>query len=228
MSRKPKARRPRLRSYVCLLLAGFILIVAANVTGLYAQRNPQTKATQAGQSTVVVDALKTSFGSAIEAANKFRPFYLTGDFNGDGAQDIIIVAHIKGQRSELESDVKVYNPFERPKAIYPADPRATPTLALAIIHGSRPGWQTPPALEKFLLFGQTPILILNHARLISREAQDKKDLMELKKKSAKRRGDDWPPLAAKGDAIMLGTEATDSILYWNGKTYRWEEAAGGE
>src|SRR6185295_11592981 len=145
---------------VCLLLAGFVLVVAANVSGLYAQRNPQTKA-QSSQSAVVVEALKTSFGSALEAANKFKPFYLTGDFNGDGAQDIVIVTHIKGQRSGLESDVKIYNPFERPKAIYPADPAATPTLALAIIHGSRPGWQTPPALEKYLLFGQSPVLILN-------------------------------------------------------------------
>jgi hypothetical protein len=212
---------------VCFLLTGFVFVVE-DARSLSGQRNPQTKPSQAGQSAVVAGVLKASFGSALEAANKFKPYYLTGDFNGDGAQDILIVTRIKGQQSELESDVKIYNPFERPKAVYPTDPAANPTLALAIIHGSRPGWQTPPALEKFLLFGSSPVLILNHSRLVSSEVQDKQSLMELKKKSARRRGDDWPPLAAKGDGILLGTEATDSILYWTGKNYRWEEAAGGE
>ena len=212
-----------------LLLVSSFLIATPGALGISAKATGQSTGSQARPSTAaVVGALKKSFGSALEAANKFKPFYLTGDFNGDGSQDILIVAHLKGQRSELESDVKIYNPFERPKAIYPADPSANPTLALAIIHGSAPGWQTPPALEKFLLFGSSPVLILNHSRLISTETQAKQDLMELKKKSAKRRGDDWPPPAAKGDSIVLGTEATDSILYWNGKNYRWEEAAGGE
>ncbi|HEV7683055.1 MAG TPA: hypothetical protein VGO68_13080 [Pyrinomonadaceae bacterium] len=154
---------------------------------------------------------------------------MTGDFNGDGARDILVVVRIKGSRTELAPDVKIYNPFERPKAIYPEDPATNPTLALAVIHGSKPGWQTPPALETFLLFGQTPILILNYSRAASSEAADQKGLMELlTKRSTKYRGDGWPPATAKGDSIVLGTEATDSILYWNGKTYRWEEAAGGE
>jgi hypothetical protein len=216
-------------SSLLLLLAGSFLIASPGALGISAKATAESIGSQPRPSTAtVVGALKKSFGSALEAANNFKPFYLTGDFNGDGAQDILIVTHLRGQRGELESDVKLYNPFARPKAIYPADPIANPTLALAIIHGSAPGWQTPPALEKFLLFGSSPVLILNHSRLISTETQAKLDLMELRKKSAKRRGDDWPPLAAKGDSIVLGTEATDSILYWNGKNYRWEEAAGGE
>jgi hypothetical protein len=173
--------------------------------------------------------VKISFGSAVEVVTAFSPYYLVGDFNGDAAQDILVVVRIKGPRTELAADVNLFNPFERPKALYPANPTANPTLALAIIHGSRPGWQTPPALGKFLLFGETPILILNYGRVISAGAQDRKGLMELlRKRSAKFRADGWPPAAAKGDSIVLGTEAIDSILYWNGKNYRWEEAAGGE
>ena len=213
---------------VFLLLVIFVLTLAANALALSAQTKAQRKANQPSQS-ALRQVLQTSFGSAVEAVTAFKPFYLTGDFNGDGAQDILIVVRIKGPRTELAGDVKVYNPFERPKANYPADPSANPTLALAIIHGSRPGWQTPPALEKFLLFGETPILILNYARVTTSEPQDKKDLMQLLKKGSTRfRGDGWPPAAAKGDSIVLGTEAIDSILYWNGKNYRWEEAAGGE
>jgi len=165
----------------------------------------------------------------VEPVTAFKPYYLTGDFNRDGAQDVLIVVRIKGPRAELTPGVNIYNPFGRPKAVFPSDPIANPTLALAIIHGSQPGWQTAPALEKFLMLGETPVLILNYSRVTSTELQDKKNLMELLgKRSTKFRGDGWPPAAAKGDSIVLGTEATDSILYWNGKNYRWEEAAGAE
>lgn len=214
-------------SRIILLVVAFGLL-AANTQTVSAQQKPQNKTPPLSVATIS-DSLKKSFGSAVEATTTFKPYYLTGDFNGDGAQDILVVVRLKGSRSELAPDVKIYNPFERPKAIYPEDPAANPTLALAVIHGSRPGWQTTPALEKFLLFGQTPLLILNYSRAVSSEAANKKGLMELlTKRSTKHRGDGWPPATAKGDSIVLGTEATDSILYWNGEAYRWEEAAGGE
>lgn len=205
-----------------------VVLLANNVCSLSGQTKTQTKASQLSQTTLK-NMLQTSFGSAVEPVSAFKPYYLTGDFNGDRAQDILIVVRIKGTRAELASDVTLYNPFERPKAVFPTNPSANPTLAFAIIHGSKPGWQTPPVLEKFLLLGETPILILNYGRAINTTPGDTNALMELlKKRSTKFRADGWPPAAAKGDAIMLATEATDSILYWNGKNYRWEEAEGGE
>lgn len=204
------------------------LLVAGSAAGLTAQTIAPKKASPS-HTAMLAEVLRTSYGSTVEAATSFKPFYLSGDFNGDEAQDILVVVRITGPRGNLPGDVKPYNPFERPKAVFPADPTANPTLALAIIHGSRPGWQTPPALEKFLLFGESPVLILNYGRITNAGPQDREHLMELMKKRAKRRaGDEWPPPAAKGDSIVLATEATDSILYWNGKNYRWEEAAGGE
>jgi hypothetical protein len=87
----------------------------------------------------------------------------------------------------------------------------------------------PPAAEKFLLVGQSPVLILNYSRVATGDPDAVKTLIELLGKRSRRLRDlGWPPTAAKGDAIILGTEATDSILYWNGKTYRWQEAEGGE
>lgn len=216
---------PFIGGRVFLLL---VLLLTVYEQQLSAQTKTQPKAPQFSPATIK-DTLKTSFGTAVEPVTAFTPYYLTGDFNGDGAQDILVVVRIKGPRAELGTEVNLYNPFERPKAVYPADPSTKPTLALAIIHGSKSGWQTPPALEKFLLLGETPLLILNYGRITSGGPQDRTGLMELlRKHSTKSRADRWPPAAAKGDSIVLGTEATDSILYWNGKNYRWEEAAGGE
>lgn len=224
MPRQLKAERSLVGGSVCLLLVGFIL--AGNATDLFAQTTRQTKSSQTGKSAAVA-ALKTSFGSSLEAVTGFKSFYVTGDFNGDGAQDILIVVRIKGQRADLPVDVKVYNPFERPKAVFPADPLASPTLAFAIIHGAKTGWQTSPAAEKFLLFGGSPILILQYGRSLS-EPDTTGGLELLRKGSTRYRWAGWPLSSAKGDSIVLGTEATDSILYWSGKNYHWEEAAGGE
>lgn len=202
-----------------LLLACSIFIVAYTPS-LTAQTTLQTKV---GQAAAVTDALKTSFGSALEVVKEFKPFYLAGDFNGDGAQDVVIVVRIMGRRSGLPPDVKVLNPFHRTdKPAFPADPAAKPTLAFAVIHGTKAGWKTSQPAGKFLLVGESPILILENDRASGRP-EDAKGLMEIISKRGKRRGATSPPAAAKGDSILLGTEATESILYWNGRTYRWEE-----
>src|SRR5258705_11831312 len=154
----------RFKGQVSFLL--LVVLLASNASSLFAQTKTQRKADQPSQSSLR-ETLQKSFGSAVESVTTFKPFYLTGDFNGDGAQDILMVVRIKGPRAELASDVTLYNPFERPKAVFPANPSANPTLAFAIIHGSKPGWQAPPALEKFLLLGQTPILTLNYGRSIN-------------------------------------------------------------
>jgi hypothetical protein len=204
------------------------IVVALSASGLIAQtRDP--KKVPPGQTAAVAEVLRTSYGSTVEAVTAFKPYYVLGDLNGDGGEDIVIAVRIKGQRNDLPADVKIYNPFERPKAVWPADPAATPTLALAIIHGGKANWKTAPPLEKYLLFGQSPVLILNYGRVTSGDPEAVKTLIELLQNGSKRLKDfGWPPAAAKGDSIILGTEATDSILYWNGKNYRWEEAAGGE
>jgi hypothetical protein len=221
-----KANRTSVGSLL-LLIVGCVFIIAAE-TLASAQTTKQTKANQANQTAGVTEALKASFGSALEAVTAFNPFYLTGDFNGDGAQDIVIVARIKGRRGDLPPDVKVLNPFYRVAGpAYPTDPAAKPTLAFAIIHGTKAGWKNAPMAEKFLLVGESPILIMENDRATGRP-EDAKNLMEIKSKLGKRRGATWPPAAARGDSIILETEAINSILYWNGKTYRWEEAEGGE
>jgi hypothetical protein len=134
------------------LAASFLFgsFLTANSSSISAQTTRQAKPSQPAQSAAAIEAIKASFGSSLEPVKGFSPYYLTGDFNGDGAQDLVMVVRIKGRSTDLPSDVKVYNPFERPKAVFPDDPAATPTLAFAVIHGARTGWQTSPAAEKFL------------------------------------------------------------------------------
>ena len=173
------------------------------------------------QSDGVTAALTASFGSAVEAVTGFKPFYLTGDFNGDATQDIVTVVRIKEPRTALPKDVRVLNPFwGSPKVTYPSNPASGNALALAIIHS----WKNPQPAAKFLLIGDAPILVFVYER--TSDPDSAKNLMELMSKRGKRhRGAYFPP-TAKGDVILLGTQVGDeSPLYWNGRTYRWEEGA---
>jgi hypothetical protein len=226
MSGLLKARRG-LSPRTTFLLILFCVVVASSPV-LTAQTKAQTKDAQVP---AVTEALQTSFGSALDVARGFQPFYLTGDFNGDGAQDIIIVAWTKGRQNDLAQGIRVINPFDygEGRVVWPSNPAAKPALALAIIHGDQTGWKTSRPTGKFLLIGESPILILENDRALSTRPEDRVDLMELMSRRGKRRrGAQWPPRAAKGDSISLPTEATDSILYWNGKTYRWEESSDAE
>ena len=173
------------------------------------------------QSTGVTDALKASFGSAVEAVTAFKPFYVTGDFNGDAIQDIAIAVRIREQRTALPKDVRLLNPFYgKPKVTYPSNPASQNTMALAIIHS----WKSPQPAAKFLLIVEGPILIFEYDRTSDPGAE--KLLLDLWSKRGKRSpGEVFPP-AAKGDVILLATEVGDySDLYWNGRTYRWDEGA---
>jgi len=175
----------------------------------------------------VNEAVRTSFGSAVEPVTVFKPYYLTGDFNGDSAQDLVVAVRIKEPLSTLQKDVKVLSPWGAAygNATFPADPVAKPTLALVIIHGTATGWQTQTS-AKFLMVGDSPILIQNYSRL-SGGPDALRELMSVVRRGKLRRGEYLPPTvqrARKGDVIVLGTEAADSYLYWNGKTYSWEES----
>lgn len=205
-----------------------VLLAITTLTGLANSGAAQIRRPQPTQS-AVIEALDDSFGAAVEAVTAFKPFYLTGDFNGDGAEDILIVVRIKGRRGDLPKEVRILDPFRyATKTTFPADPANNITFALAIIHGSRAGWKAAPVAGKFLLFGESPVLALESVRAQA-QPEAREQLLEIIRKRSKRpRGSLPPPAAAKGDLILLGTEAADSMLYWNGKTYRWYESEGGE
>src|SRR5438876_797936 len=204
-----------------LIAVGVVVFLCALVVGAQGQTARAIRQSNPGQSSAL-EALQTDFGPAVEAVTAFKPFYLTGDFNGDGEQDIVVVVRIKQRRSTLAKDMRVIDPFQGggPSG-FPANPATENKLGLAIIHS----WKTSRPTGKFLLIGESPILILEYDRATSSEPEDRKDLIELRSKRGKRRKGEKLPPGSKGDVILLGTEVGgDSMLYWNGRTYHWEDS----
>jgi hypothetical protein len=155
-------------------------------------------------------AIQLLFGPDIEPAADHSPYYLTGDFNGDTREDLLVLVRLKSVNS-LPKEVRVLNPWgyetkDSPKAS---------TLALAIVHGSAEGWDSPSPLGRFLLvdseYFSTPTW---------QESQEA-PLSLKKRRRTNSRVRATQPKMAKGDAVSLGTEAgIDITLYWDGKTYR--------
>jgi hypothetical protein len=208
--------RRRLAARLFLLAVICLITASGNAHG-------QTARTAGQSNTAVAEALQIGFGALVEAMTGFKPFYVMGDFNGDGGQDIVVVVRINGRRNNLPKDVRVLNPFEFRGAIkFPANPASENKLALAIIHG----WKTPGPRRTFLLIGDSPILILEYARATSNQLDDRKGLIELMGKRDKRPKGETLPRGSRGDVIVLGTEVGgDSHLYWDGRTYRWQDSA---
>jgi hypothetical protein len=179
--------------------------------------------TNGSQSAAVIHAVQNHFGTAVEPVTAFQPFNVVGDFNGDGVEDAAIVVRIKERRTALSRNVRLLNPFESRGAIkFPTNPGAQNELGLAILHS----WKSAKAPGKFLLIGESPILILQYSRATSSEQGDRQNLIDLRIRRSKARPAGALPRGSRGDVILLATEVgADSLLYWNGRTYLWEDAA---
>jgi hypothetical protein len=198
----------RLRGEICFVLLLLLLCLNPPTT------NAQTQANQ----TTVAAAVRAGLGPSFEGVTAFHPFFVTGDFNGDNVQDLCVVVRIK-QRSAWPKELHLLDPFQGGPMSWPKDLTSEPKLALAIIHS----WlkQDP---TRYLLIGESPILILEADRM-QIGIEDRKNLIELMSRTGKRRRGQHFPRTAKGDVILMTTEVGgDSMLYWNGRTYRWEDS----
>src|SRR5262245_30405731 len=111
------------------------------------------------------EKIKGAFGPNVTLVENFQPYFLNGDFNGDGVTDTIAVVKVVGTRASLQKDVRVANPFQTNGPIRISSDAANPTLALAIVHGG-------PVGSKFLLIGESPVLILQSQRAGSADSKD--------------------------------------------------------
>lgn len=143
-SRSFRARRTCL-PVVALLLCGIIPASGA------------LPATPQGESMAahITEALNLHYNASVEAATQFKPFYVSGDFNADGVDDVVAVVRLKVERSRLPKDVQVINPFGFRDITTPDQSSSAEgegvALCLAIVHGgkgSESGGQVPAARRR--------------------------------------------------------------------------------
>lgn len=172
-------------------------------------------------------AIRNAFGGQAEVVRQFKPYYLSGDFNGDGAPDLFAVVRLRGAKDRLPTDIIASNPFgygEPQRKDAATHTRTRLPLAFAIIHGRRRGgWSAPDPQAKYLLLGASPILALQSERSGSGADEQLIELLPVSRRRERLRSFRKELMKAKGDAIIAATEAVDSLIYFDGKSYRWQE-----
>ena len=182
--------------------AWWALLAVGVAGGLAAAAEPPAKGNVEAR---VKAMLARQFGTSVQPLSDRKPYYLTGDFNGDGRQDVLVLVQSRGSAA---AGVTSLNPWHPRASRLPA----VGSTGLAILHGSRGGWDAAAPAARFLVtdreFFSTPIW----------QAPGGSALLSVKKKP--RRGT-VTPKGARGDVIHVATEAgIDLSLYWDGKTYR--------
>jgi hypothetical protein len=145
------------------------------------------------------------------------PSFVTGDFNGDGSEDLAVfvkpgaesLAEINNELANWVLEDPHYNAIQdaktvRPAVLKPARVEKNETL-LAIIHGvGAEGWRNPDARQTFLLKNAVAGKMTFESFRTLRERRAKQKLPDL-----------------RGDAIGETIGGTSGLLYWNGAKYSW-------
>jgi hypothetical protein len=153
------------------------------------------------------DFVQKEFGKSCTLESKWAP--VTGDLNGDGIEDVVIVARCKNPLlDEGENNYRVIDPYNSfygygnpavTTQMGPDDPRIK-GIVLLVIHGSgAEGWRATTPKTKFV--------IINLA--VKR--------ISIKKMRVKKR--------KTATAIYVeeaGADQMTSAIFWDGKKYRYE------
>ncbi|WEF31686.1 hypothetical protein [Pseudoduganella chitinolytica] len=139
---------------------------------------------------------------------------VAGDFNGDGKPDLLMVVKVLVAKVPAAAGVKVTYPFHDRDG----EKGRLQLLALHSTAGAGAGeWSR---YEKLLLDGSSPILVLRHA-------DGAGDLRRVTRQSKEVKALQVPVRRLRGEGVLLGTEAVDAVLYWDGKTYVLHEDPAG-
>ena len=152
------------------------------------------------------DFVHQQFGDSCSLAPQFPP--ITGDLNGDGVEDIVIVARCKNALIEqAEKNYKVIDPLDSfygygnpsiTTGFAPDDPRLR-GIALLVIHGTgAEGWRSPAPQAKFVIINITVKTVTI------------KKMKVTKKKTT--------------TAIFVeeaGADEMTSAVFWDGRKYRY-------
>ena len=141
-----------------------------------------------------------------------EPVYVLSDFNGDGFKDVAVVLVIEEGRDELKNHGVRYidvDPFSRTngRELNPndGDKMGHNCLGLVFLHGSAKDWDPRTISDKFFIYDCFS------------------SIRQVPKGVPIRRGrtSAGPPPRLKGDAIVLDLESgAQTLVYWDGKTYR--------
>ena len=167
--------------------------------------------------TEIRDTVARVFEKAATPDTSRDPNFATGDFNGDGSEDLAVA--VKATEGSLEAinnelanwiiedpkNVPIQSTSASQKPSHKPVRAVKGDILLAIIHGVGPqGWRSPEAKQTFLLKNAAGSNLLGQS---VKDLRDKKDKQKL------------PPL--KGDAISETVEGKSGLLFWTGAKYAW-------
>ncbi len=184
--------------YALFLIAIFFCFTAP----LAAQQSPA-----ASSATPDNDFVHKQFSDSCTLTPQFPP--MTGDMNGDGVADIVIVARCKNPLIDQgENNYKVIDPLDQfygygnPKittGFAPDDPKLR-GIALLIIHGSgADAWRSPTPQAKFVIIN----LAVKTIRVKKMKVTKKKTTTAIYIEEA-------------------GEDKMTSAIFWDGHKYRYE------
>lgn len=158
----------------------------------------------------VRESIAKNFGSKLKVITESPPYYLLGDFNGDGFRDIAVAVNPEGAREEIKNAGVKYLDVDpgsetNGRELNLSDAEFKYCVGVAIMHGTAEG----------------PVLQNPGAKYFFYQCFIPFKLVPRSTKIRRFRGLKQPPPTLKGDAIYLYLE-TDaaSVVYWTGRTYR--------
>lgn len=220
----------RMMFYACVLLVGLVVVLRTDFRAtpeevrVHREREPQlaqqntalgsTPASPlpAPQKTEVRDALERIYGQAVVLEDERTPAFISGDFNGDQAQDLMVSVrpadrHLADLNDPLANwiiqDVRekldVAASRKRPLAIRRND------ILSAVIHGyGAQGWRDREARQAYLV------------RNASGSTMQPYPWQKLLPKLHQRKF-----AGMTGDVILETLDGQQGFLYWNGARYVW-------
>ena len=145
------------------------------------------------------------FATTAKVATTRQPAFITGDFNGDGIEDLAVLIKLDGTLS-TSRQVQVSSPWEFPGSVQ-SNSYAT---SLVIINGSKDGWMSADT-QVYVLLDKSGVLETPSFQLMQKNKSDP-DYSQIQA---------MLPVKNAGDLIVLPTEAgIDTYIYWYKTSYR--------
>jgi hypothetical protein len=193
-------------------LVGKFLLLAASVAAAQSPQSSQPAAASAAgtDSTQLAAIVKQQFGDTFTIPEKFSPAFIAADFDGDGVEDVAIVADSKDPlpdsfafKYEVADPYHAYFGFGNPKitSTFSADPGHTHHF-LVIFGSGKEAWHAATPKAKFVLIN-VPFDTFAVGRIL------------ISKKK--------PPIFV---IKAVESQIMDSAVWWETKKKRWRWEPG--